>query len=114
MSPENGGTSLRALLDYLRTSRGFDFSVYKPTTLTRRIAKRLQVVGSADYKEYIDYLEVHPEEFTELFNTILINVTSFFRDSAAWEYLRRELVPRIIAEKGEDAAIRIWSAGCSS
>jgi two-component system CheB/CheR fusion protein len=69
MSPENGGPSLRSLLDYLRTSRGFDFSVYKPTTLTRRIAKRLQAVGVADYREYIDRLEVHPEEFTELFNT---------------------------------------------
>src|SRR5512138_2980573 len=114
MSDENGKASLRALLEYLRTARGFDFSVYKPTTLTRRIAKRLQAVGSADYKEYIDYLEVHPEEFTELFNTILINVTSFFRDAAAWDYMRRELVPRIIAEKGDESAIRVWSAGCSS
>src|SRR5512143_3721422 len=114
MSPENGGTSLRALLDYLRTSRGFDFSVYKPTTLTRRIAKRLQAVGAVDYQEYIDHLEVHPEEFTALFNTILINVTSFFRDQAAWEYLRRELVPRIAAGNGGDPGIRVWSAGCSS
>jgi two-component system CheB/CheR fusion protein len=108
------GKSLRALLDYLRTVRGFDFSVYKPTTLTRRIAKRLQTAGAADYKEYVDFLEVHPEEFTDLFNTILINVTSFFRDAAAWDCLRRELVPRLIAEKGGAAAIRIWSAGCSS
>jgi two-component system CheB/CheR fusion protein len=107
-------SSLRDLLEYLRTVRGFDFSVYKPPTLTRRIAKRLQTVGAADYKEYIDFLEVHPEEFTELFNTILINVTSFFRDAAAWDYLHGELAPRIVAEKGDEAAIRIWSAGCSS
>src|SRR5512135_1234610 len=114
MSPENGGTSLRALLDYLRTSRGFDFSVYKPTTLTRRIAKRLQAVGAADYQEYIDHLEVHPEEFTALFNTILINVTSFFRDQAAWDYIRRETIPRIVQGKSVDALVRVWSAGCSS
>jgi two-component system CheB/CheR fusion protein len=113
MSSENG-KSLRALLEYLRIARGFDFSVYKPTTLTRRIAKRLQTVGAADYKEYVDFLEVHPEEFTELFNTILINVTSFFRDAAAWDYLHGELAPRIVAENGDEAAIRIWSAGCSS
>jgi two-component system, chemotaxis family, CheB/CheR fusion protein len=114
MSDENGKANLRALLGYLKTARGFDFSVYKPTTLIRRVAKRLQTVGAMDYKEYMDYLEVHPEEFTALFNTILINVTSFFRDTAAWDYLRRDLVPRIVAEKGDDAAIRVWSAGCSS
>jgi two-component system CheB/CheR fusion protein len=113
MSSEDG-QSLRDLLEYVRTARGFDLSVYKPPTLTRRIAKRLQIVGAADYREYIDFLEVHPEEFTELFNTILINVTSFFRDAAAWDYLRRELAPRLAAEKGDEAAIRIWSAGCSS
>ncbi len=114
MNAEDAAVSLRALLEYLRTSRGFDFSVYKPTTLTRRIAKRLQAAGAADYKEYIDYLEVHPEEFTALFNTILINVTSFFRDTAAWDYLRRETIPRIVQGKGDDAVLRVWSAGCSS
>lgn len=114
MSRENGGPSLRDLVDYLRTSRGFDFSVYKPGTLTRRVAKRLQAVGAAGYREYIDHLEVHPEEFTELFNAVLINVTSFFRDAAAWEYLRREIVPRIAAAGSEEAAVRVWSAGCSS
>ncbi len=113
MSTEND-KSLRLLLDFLRTARGFDLSVYKPTTLTRRIAKRLQAVGAAGYKEYIEYLEVHPEEFAAIFNTILINVTSFFRDAGAWDYLGREIVPRIVAAKSEEAAIRVWSAGCSS
>src|SRR5512145_2859649 len=114
MNDEIGKSSLRDLLEYLRLARGFDFSVYKTTTLTRRIANRLQAVGAADYREYIYHLEVHPEEFTALFNTILINVTSFFRDAAAWDHLRTSLVPRIVSAKGNDAAIRIWSAGCSS
>ena len=59
--------------------------------------KRMQAVGVDDYADYLDYLEVHPDEFTALFNTILINVTSFFRDPPAWEYLR---------ERGRPAAAR--------
>ena len=114
MNDPDGPTPLRALLEYLRSARGFDLSVYKPATLTRRIAKRLQAVGAPDYPEYIDYLEVHPDEFTALLNTILINVTSFFRDSQAWDYLSAEVIPQIVAAGGEDTAIRVWSAGCSS
>ncbi len=114
MNQPDGPSSLGALLEYLRSARGFDFSSYKPTTLTRRIARRLQAVGASNHRDYIDYLEVHPDEFTALFNTILINVTSFFRDAQAWDYLRRDVVPMIIAGEGEEAAIRVWSAGCSS
>jgi two-component system CheB/CheR fusion protein len=62
----------------------------------------------------MDYLEVHPEEFMHLFNTILINVTYFFRDDIAWDYLKEEVVPRIIANKNANEMIRVWSAGCAS
>jgi chemotaxis methyl-accepting protein methylase len=61
-----------------------------------------------------DYLEVVPDEFAQLFNTILINVTSFFRDPPAWEYLAEQIIPRIIDSKKPDDPIRIWSAGCAS
>ncbi len=105
---------LEALLDYLKRSRGFDFTVYKRTSLSRRIQKRMQLVGLDDYELYLDYLQVHPDEFPILFNTILINVTSFFRDSGSWEYLASDIIPRIIAEKGPDDPIRVWSAGCAS
>src|SRR5512143_3500919 len=114
MNTQQIDSKFEALLDYLKRSRGFDFTGYKRASLMRRVSKRMQVVGSEDFQSYIDYLEVHPEEFTLLFNTILINVTSFFRDAAAWDYLRRELVPRLLAEKGSEAAVRVWSAGCSS
>ena len=70
----------RSLLEFLKRTRGFDFTGYKRATLERRITKRLQSVGCNDFTEYLDYLEVHPEEFGQLFNTVLINVTSFFRD----------------------------------
>ncbi len=104
---------LGELLSYLRRNRGFDFTGYKRTSLARRIRKRMQAVGIASFAEYTDHLEVHPDEFAELFNTILINVTGFFRDPPVWEYLAAEVVPRVTA-KAPDQPIRVWSAGCSS
>src|SRR5215211_2935778 len=105
---------LEVLLDYLRRSRGFDFTGYKRTSLSRRIEKRMQEVGADGYLGYLDHLEVDPEEFTQLFNTILLNVTGFFRDPPAWEYVADEIMPRLVAGKEADEPIRIWSAGCAS
>ena len=103
-----------ALLDYLRRTRGFDFGGYKRSSLMRRVEHRLQSVGVTDFTDYVDYLEVHPEEFERLFNTILINVTAFLRDDAPWQYLREEIIPGILSQKGSDEPIRVWSAGCAS
>ncbi len=105
---------LERLLEYLKASRGFDFSSYKRTTLSRRIEKRMQVVGVATYDDYQDFLEVHQEEFQYLFNTILINVTSFFRDTEAWDYVRETVVPAILAGKTDADPVRVWVAGCAS
>jgi len=80
----------------------------------RRIQKRMQMVGIEPYSDYMDYLEVHPDEFSHLFNTILINVTAFFRDPPAWEYLAEEILPRLLAAKQPHDSIRVWSAGCAS
>jgi two-component system, chemotaxis family, CheB/CheR fusion protein len=106
--------SVEGLLEYLKASRGFDFTAYKRSSLVRRIQRRQQVIGSATFEAYRDYLEFHPEEFPLLFNTILINVTSFFRDAEDWRYLASEIVPRILAATRPDGAIRVWSAGCAS
>lgn len=103
-----------ALLDYLKRSRGFEFGSYKRSGLIRRVSKRMQSVTLKDYVEYMDYLEVHPEEFTQLFNTILINVTTFFRDEPTWDYLAREILPHLLNEKSPDDPVRVWNAGCSS
>jgi two-component system CheB/CheR fusion protein len=105
---------LEALLDYVKRAREFDFTGYKRPTLVRRITKRMAEVGCETYSEYEDYLEVHPDEFNIFFNNILINVTSFFRDPAAWEFIADEIVPRIISGKDPSAPIRVWSAGCAS
>jgi two-component system CheB/CheR fusion protein len=103
-----------ALLTYLKQSRGFDFSSYKRTSLMRRVLVRMQTLGMKGFGPYLDFLQVDPEEFTRLFNTILINVTSFFRDPLAWEYLRDEVVPRLAGAPGTGDPIRVWSAGCAS
>jgi two-component system CheB/CheR fusion protein len=108
------GSSLEALLEYLRDERGFDFSGYKRPTLERRIARRMAEVEVPDHESYVDYLEANPREFAELFNTILINVTRFFRDPDAWEFLREEIVPQLVEAVPEEEQIRIWSAGCAS
>ena len=105
---------LEQLLEYIKSNRGFDFSGYKRASLSRRVRKRMQSIGVESYINYLDYLEVHPNEFVELFNTILINVTSFFREPKAWEYITSDIIPQIINKESFDKPIRIWSAGCAS
>jgi two-component system, chemotaxis family, CheB/CheR fusion protein len=102
------------LLQYLKRSRGFDFTGYKRASLQRRVDKRMQSVGVSDYVAYVDYLEVHQPEFVALFNTILINVTSFFRDAPTWQYLRSDVIPAHLDRVPPDRPIRVWSAGCAS
>ena len=105
---------LESLLDYLKRSRGFDFTGYKRASLERRIAKRMQMIGVATFADYLDYLEVHPDEFSGLFNTVLINVTHFFRDPPTWEYITTTVVPNLITHNDGSSPIRVWSAGCAS
>ncbi|MFN2627135.1 MAG: CheR family methyltransferase [Gaiellaceae bacterium] len=114
MSRPDVPAELKSLLEYIRTSRGFDFTGYKRPSLQRRIGKQMQTHQIASYEEYRRYLEAHPEKFVDLFNTILINVTSFFRDQVAWDYLRDEVVPRVLEARTSDEPIRIWSTGCAS
>jgi two-component system CheB/CheR fusion protein len=102
------------LLEFLQRERGFDFTGYKRPSLMRRVARRMQVLALDDFERYVEYLEVHPDEFAQLFNTILINVTSFFRDEAAWDSLRSEALPQLLAQKGAHDQVRVWSAGCAT
>jgi len=102
-----------ALLRYLKEGRGFDFTGYKRTSLMRRVSRRMEDVEVPGFDEYLDFLQVHPEEFTPLFNTILINVTSFFRDPEAWDQLTTQIVPELLLRK-EAEPIRVWSAGCAA
>ena len=114
MSDAQKNSEFEALLNYIKRNRGFNFTGYKRSTLFRRVNKRMQNVEIEGYSNYLDYLEVHPQEFNHLFNTLLINVTSFFRDRLAWDYLSSEIIPRIMACKELSEPLRVWSAGCAS
>lgn len=114
MTPTEENPELENLLEYIKRNRGFDFSGYKRPSLSRRITKRMQTVDVENYSEYLDYLEVHQDEFVNLFNTILINVTAFFRDPQVWEYIANEIIPKIIDSKQPTKPIRVWAAGCAS
>ncbi|HEY3011894.1 MAG TPA: protein-glutamate O-methyltransferase CheR [Gemmatimonadales bacterium] len=103
-----------SLLEYLLSERGFDFHGYKPASLARRIRKRMDTVGIEGFAAYQKYLEVHSDEFAKLFNTILINVTGFFRDPAAWDAVRAGAIPEILRGKAPGQPIRAWSAGCAT
>ena len=105
---------LEALLEFLRDDRGFDFTGYKRASLERRIQRRMQDVAITSYSEYVDYLQFHPEEFTALFNTILINVTGFLRDREPWEMLRDRILPELLAGSRPNQPIRVWSAGAAN
>jgi len=114
MTTSEHNPEFEALLNYIKHNRGFDFTGYKRSSLMRRVHKRIQAIGIENYTDYLDYLEVTPEEFVQLFNTILINVTSFFRDRPVWDYVGSEIIPRIAARKEPTEPIRVWSAACAS
>ncbi|UFS95579.1 CheR family methyltransferase [Nocardia huaxiensis] len=102
------------ILQYLKEARGFDFTGYKRSSLMRRVDRRMAQLSLDDYVEYLDVLQANSDEFVALFNTILINVTGFFRDPDAWEFMQQDVVPTILAERGPEEPIRVWCAGCAS
>lgn len=112
--PDIGSEDLVRLTGKLLHERAVDFRGYKPASLTRRVRRRIDAVKCPDIGSYLLYLDEHPDEYPRLIDSILINVTEFFRDPAAWEVLRSEILPRIMAEKQPGDEVRIWSAGCAT
>ena len=106
--------AFESLLAFIRDERGFDFTGYKRASLQRRISKRMQDIGVDGFAAYQDSLREDEDEFARLFDTILINVTSFFRDEVAWDLLREDIVPAMLEAKDIGAPIRVWSTGCAS
>jgi two-component system CheB/CheR fusion protein len=111
-APTDSG--FRALLEKLSSTYSFDFREYKEPSLARRIRARMSQLHIAEFDAYARYLDQRTDEHVALFNTILINVTSFFRDPEAWRIVSAEVIPRLVQSVGESRSIRIWSAGCSS
>src|SRR5262249_34024729 len=106
--------TLKELLQELAEQRNFDFRGYKKTTLERRFRRRMFQLNLADYAQYGDYISRHPDEVNQLLNTLLINVTEFFRDPPAWEILRHEILPNLLKRIKPGHSLRAWSAGCAS
>ena len=101
------------IFELLSEKMGTNFSNYKSTTINRRVNKRIQALHLYSITEYLQYIEVYPSELELLYGAMLIGVTSFFRDTAAFESLKIEL-KKIIDTKVLDKEIRIWSVGCAT
>jgi hypothetical protein len=91
-----------------------DFTVYKPTTLKRRILRRMALAQMESFARYLSYLSDHTVEAEVLYQDLLIGVTSFFREPASCALLAREVFPRLVETKSAQAPIRVWVPGCST
>lgn len=104
------------ILDLLAARIGHDFASYKPSTVVRRIQRRLQVLRLSRLEDYLERLQNDGNELKSLFQDLLIGVTGFFRDAEAFAALEREVVPKLFAEAGQEGrgGIRVWVPGCAT
>jgi two-component system CheB/CheR fusion protein len=107
-------SALEKTIILLRTHTGHDFSLYKRNTLYRRIERRMGIHQINKIAVYIRYLQENSQELDLLFNELLIGVTSFFRDGAAWEELSGSVIPALLASRPDGDALRAWVPGCST
>jgi len=97
----------------LRDKAGVDFTFYKPSTLLRRIERRLLVCQLNTLDEYVQFLESNSAEVMTLHRELLIGVTNFFRDRKAFDLLEEQYIPELVRKKS-GGELRIWVAGCST
>jgi len=106
--------ALEKILHLLSRRSGTDFANYKPSTICRRLEKRMSALKmESDIQKYLEYVEKHPDELDMLFDNVLIGVTSFFRDAEAFKFLEKYLA-KIIAANVVSKQIRIWTPGCAT
>jgi two-component system CheB/CheR fusion protein len=106
--------ALNSIFQLLRRSTGVDFTHYRKTTILRRIQRRMVVHKIDKLDEYVKYVQVNPAEIKALYQDMLINVTSFFRNPRVFDSLKSEVFPAILKNRSTDAPIRIWTPGCAS
>lgn len=111
---ELDSTPLQRILRMLQGRTRHDFSLYKTSTLHRRIERRMVIHEIDTLTHYADYLQHNPQEIDLLFKEVLIGVTSFFRDAAVWQYLAETTLPELLARPREDHHLRAWVVGCST
>ncbi len=102
------------VLAAVRAATGVDFSLYRDTTIRRRILRRMALHGESSLTAYAGRLEQDGREVEALYRDLLINVTSFFRDPALFEALKTSVFPEILKAKRPDAPLRLWIPGCST
>src|SRR5215470_19777472 len=106
--------TLKDLVRRLAEERGIDLRGYKVTTLERRVRRRMQQVGINSYDEYLHYIGRDPTETAKLLDTVLINVTRFFRDMQAWDTLGEHVLPVMFKNRPPGSSFRVWCAGCAT
>ena len=104
----------REILKIIRSATSHDFSLYKQTTIGRRIERRMEANNIKSINDYGRYLRENPLETQILFKELLINVTNFFRDPEAFDILKKAILPQLFLDKPEDYCFRMWVPGCSS
>ncbi len=105
--------NLTRIFAELREKTKVDFTYYKPSTITRRIQRRMSVNQIDDIKDYVGYLQTYPAEIMILYRELLIGVTSFFRDLEAMHELGQNWMPEVL-KRARNREIRFWVPGCSS
>ncbi len=112
-APADEETRVKRILRLLRNHAGVDFSLYKSSTLERRVNRRMVLARINTLEGYADFLQSNPRELDALYSDVLVNVTSFFRDPEGFTTLKEEVFPRILAAHQNDP-VRAWIVGCSS
>jgi two-component system CheB/CheR fusion protein len=111
---EKDQSALEKIIILLRGQSGQDFSLYKKSTISRRVERRMGLHQIAKINDYVRYLRENPQESDLLFKELLIGVTSFFRDPAVWEQLKNKILPEYLASHPLGGVLRAWTAGCST
>jgi two-component system CheB/CheR fusion protein len=109
-----GEDDLSKIFLMLRATNGVDFSTYKPTTIKRRVARRMLLNKISDLPTYIKFIKDNPREIEELFQDLLINVTGFFREPDLFEVLKKKVFPKLMKDRVSQNPLRIWVPGCST
>jgi two-component system CheB/CheR fusion protein len=106
--------NLLHILKQIHRLTGVDFSHYKINTIKRRIVRRMILHKIDSLEDYTNYMKNHASEIQQLFQDLLINVITFFRDAEAHEYLRKFVLPKLVKQKPTDEPVRLWIPACST
>jgi len=109
---ETNGLSL--VFQLLRKTTGVDFTHYRKTTILRRIQRRMIVHKMEKMEDYVKYVQTIPAEIKALYQDMLINVTSFFRNPRVFDALKSQVFPAIMKNRSSEASLRLWTPGCAS